>query len=91
MAIPSCLVDTNILLRISRRSDPQQRLVDAALHRLANAGTTFFYTHQNIAELWNVMTRPAANNGFGLTIAEAEREVQVIESGMVLLPENELV
>jgi hypothetical protein len=27
MAIASCLVDTNILLRISRRSDPQHKLL----------------------------------------------------------------
>jgi hypothetical protein len=30
MAIASCLVDTNILLRMTRRSDPQHRLVDTA-------------------------------------------------------------
>jgi hypothetical protein len=28
MAIASCLVDTNILLRMTRRSDPQHQLVD---------------------------------------------------------------
>ncbi len=37
MAIASCLVDTNILLRMTRRSDPQHQLVDAALARLASA------------------------------------------------------
>src|SRR5450759_826215 len=58
MAIASCLVDTNILLRIARRFDPQHKLVDTALARLAVQGTTFHYTHQNIAELWNAMTRP---------------------------------
>jgi hypothetical protein len=45
MAIASCLVDTNILLRIARRSDPQHSLIDAALVRLAAQGTTFHYTH----------------------------------------------
>jgi hypothetical protein len=35
MAIPSCLIDTNILLRITRRSDPQHKLVDDALSKLA--------------------------------------------------------
>ena len=30
MAIASCLVDTNILLRISRRSDPQYEIVSDA-------------------------------------------------------------
>jgi predicted nucleic acid-binding protein len=91
MASVSCLVDTNILLRIARRSDPQHKLIDAALAKLALAGTTLNYTHQNIAELWNAMTRPAARNGFGLTVAEAEREVRVIEAGMSLLPDSEAV
>ena len=50
MAIASCLVDTNILLRITRRSDPQHKLVDTALARLAGQKTTLYYTHQNIVE-----------------------------------------
>jgi predicted nucleic acid-binding protein len=91
MAIASCLVDTNILLRIARRSDPQHQLIDDALAKLALEGTDLHYTHQNIAELWNVMTRPATRNGFGLTSAEAEREVRTIEAGMGLLPDNEAV
>ena len=91
MAIASCLVDTNILLRISRRSDPQYKLVDSALAKLALAGTTLHFTHQNIAELWNAMTRPVNRNGFGLTVTEAEREVRVIESGMSLLSDSEAV
>jgi predicted nucleic acid-binding protein len=91
MAIASCLVDTNILLRIARRSDPQHQLVDAALAKLALEGTALHYTHQNIAELWNVMTRPIARNGFGLTALEAEREVRGIEAGMSLLPDNEAI
>src|SRR5271157_2363196 len=89
MAIPSCLVDTNILLRMSRRSEPQHQLVDTALARLASQGTSLHYTHQNIAELWNAMTRPIARNGLGLTVVEAEREVRAIEGGMILLPDSE--
>ena len=91
MSIASCLVDTNILLRAARRSDPQHKLVDDALTKLALEGTTLHYTHQNIAELWNPMTRPAARNGFGLTVAEAEREVRAIEAGMSLLADSEAV
>ena len=91
MAIVSCLVDTNILLRIARSSDPQHQLIDSALAKLALAGTTLYFTHQNIAELWNAMTRPIARNGFGLTVTEAEREVRVIEAGMTFLPNNESV
>lgn len=91
MAIPSCLVDTNILLRVTRRGDPQHLKVDAALASLAGAGTTLLYTPQNIAELWNAMTRPVSRNGFGLTVAEAEQEVLAIEAGMNLLPDREAV
>jgi|SRR5271163_3272021 len=91
MAIASCLVDTNILLRLTRRSDPLYSRVDTALVGLAGAGTILFYTLQNIAELWNAMTRPISRNGFGLTVAEAEREVLAIEKGMSLLPDREAV
>ncbi len=91
MAIASCLVDTNILLRMTRRSDPQYQVVDAALSQLASQGTSLHYTHQNIAELWNAMTRPLSRNGLGLTIAEAAREVVAIETGMTLLPDGETV
>ena len=91
MAIASCLVDTNILLRMTRRSDPQHEIVDAALAQLAGQGTVFHYAHQNIAELWNAMTRPRNRNGFGLTVADAEREVRAIEAGMIFLPDNEAV
>ena len=91
MAIASCLLDTNILLRMTRRSDPQHQVVDAALAQLAGQGTILHYTHQNIAELWNAMTRPPERNGFGLTVTDAEREVQVIEAGMIFLPDNEAV
>lgn len=91
MTIASCLVDTNILLRMTRRSDPHHQLVDAALTQLAARGTVFYYTHQNIAELWNAMTRPLTRNGLGLSIAEAEREVLAIESGLNFLADNEAV
>jgi len=88
MAIVSCLVDTNILLRVARRFDPQHKSVDKALARLAEQGTMLHYTHQNIAELWNVMTRPVASNGLGLSAAETDREVRAIEAGMSLLPDS---
>lgn len=91
MAIASCLVDTNILLRITRRSDPQHKIVDTALARLVGQRTMLYYTHQNIAELWNAMTRPVDRNGLGLSVVETEREVRAIEAGMSLLPDNEAV
>jgi predicted nucleic acid-binding protein len=89
MAIPSCLVDTNVLLRTARRNDPQHKLVKTTVAKLASENTVLHYTHQNIAEVWNAMTRPVSRNGFGLAIEKAEREVRVIEAGMTLLPDSE--
>ena len=91
MALASCLVDTNVLLRATRRADPQHQVASTSLGRLANQGTLLYYTPQNIAELWNTMTRPAARNGLGLSAAEADREVRAIETGMILLPDNEAI
>ena|SRR6266851_8521292 len=91
MALASCLVDTNILLRATRRADPQHQVASTGLARLANQGTLLYYAPQNIAELWNTMTRPAARNGLGLSVVEADREVRAIENGMILLPDNEAV
>ena len=58
---------------------------------MANDGTLLHYTPQNIAELWNAMTRPAARNGLGLSAADADQEVRAIETGMILLPDSEQV
>ena len=84
-------MDTNILLRITRRSDPQHQVVATALAQLASQGTALYFTHQNMAELWNVMTRHVTRNGLGLTVGEAEAEVRGIEQGMTLLPDNRAV
>jgi predicted nucleic acid-binding protein len=91
VASPPYLIDTNILLRIARRDDPAHSIVDGALARLAVAGSTLCYTHQNIAEFWNVATRPADRNGFGLKISDVDVEVRAIEQGVVLLPDSEAI
>ena len=89
MQFPDHLIASNILLRIARRDDPDHAAVDAALARLALSGATLYYTQQNIAEFWNVATRPADRNGFGLAAPDVDREVRAIEKGMVLLTDNE--
>ena len=73
------LVDSNILLRSSRRNDPQYAFVFRAVAALRRSGAGLYFTHQNIAEFWNVATRPVASNGFGLSHKEKE---------MVLLPDG---
>lgn len=76
---------------IARRDDPDHAIVDGALARLAIGGSALCYTQQNIAEFWNVATRPVERNGFGLRIADVDLEVTAIEQGMVLLPDTEAV
>jgi len=47
---------------------------------------------QNIVELWNVSTRPAtARGGFGLTTAETDRRVRLIERVFTILEETPAV
>lgn len=47
-----------------------------------------FFCPQNIAEFWNVATRPADKNGLGLSHEEVRQEVSSIESMLTLLPES---
>jgi predicted nucleic acid-binding protein len=77
MRLPSCLIDTNVLLRIAKRDDPLFPEASRAIDLLLASQTPLFYTYQNIAEMWNVMTRPVENNGFGLAIDRAVAEVEL--------------
>jgi predicted nucleic acid-binding protein len=88
MAAPAYLADTNILLRLSQRRDPHYDLIRLALHSLRASGARLSFTSQNLAEFWNVCTRPAAQNGYGLTIAETDRRAQLVEASFTLLPDN---
>lgn len=88
---PSYLIDTNVLLRLSKQDDPNHGMVQAAIDALTKRGTQLCYTAQNISEFWNVCTRPASHNGFGLSIRETDTRVQAIERVMVLLPDNEQI
>ena len=91
VSAPRYLIDTNILLRISRQDDPQHKLVGTALKELNRQGSEACFSMQNIAEFWNVCTRPVDRNGFGLSIAEANQRVEFIERTMTFLPDNEQV
>jgi predicted nucleic acid-binding protein len=81
-------VDTNILLRISRRDDPDYGIVAGALERLLREDAALYYTHQNISEFWNVWTRPTVRNGFGLTGESAAREISKFEGMMELAADS---
>ena len=63
------LLDTGILLRLVNVSDPLHTTIKDGIDTLATRQEALLITTQNIAELWNVATRPAANNGLNLSPA----------------------
>jgi predicted nucleic acid-binding protein len=85
------LVDTNILVRLSRVIDPQHQLVETAIDNLNLQGVELCFALQNIAEFWNVSTRPIERNGYGLSIDETNRRVNSIERIMTFLPDKDEV
>ena len=73
------LVDTGVLLRAFDSSSTDQRSILRAFRSLWNKGDELLTTHQNIAEFWNVATRPSsARGGFGLKAQEVEKRIAVI-------------
>jgi predicted nucleic acid-binding protein len=63
-------------------------MVDAAMKELARHGATPCYTSQNLGEFWNVLTRPAKQNGYGLTPPQANILATDIESKLRLLSDG---
>lgn len=82
------LVDTNVLLRFVDRSHVLHSTIRHAVRTLYSNGDTLLVTSQNLVEFWNVATRPAAKNGFGLTVIDADRRLRVLERIFSLLPES---
>jgi predicted nucleic acid-binding protein len=84
----SFLVDTNILLRSAQPTHSLCSQATRAVSRLMRVGETLFFCSQNIAEFWNVATRPSNRNGLGFTPEEAWQEVLSIEGLLTLLPDS---
>ena len=87
----ACLLDSNILLRVSRRSDPHYDEIRTALIAYRRRAVRLCYTSQTLGEFWNVSTRPADKNGFGLSIAEVDVIAQEIERDFEFLPDSQAV
>jgi predicted nucleic acid-binding protein len=84
MAEASYLIDTNILLRLLQPLDLDYAAVRSALENLRSQGAKLYFTLQNLAEFWNVCTRPVERNGFGLSVSETDRRACLIEAAFTL-------
>jgi predicted nucleic acid-binding protein len=81
------LVDTNVLVRRAEPAHPDHAAAIEAVARLRLDGEILCVTPQIIAEFWTVATRPLANNGLALVVAEVLAEVERIERLFRLLPD----
>jgi predicted nucleic acid-binding protein len=83
------VLDTGILLRLVDRNDPLHGSVRAAVRALKVRGDGLATTAQNIAEFWNVCTRPAsARGGLGLSVAETDHRLRLLERIIRLIPDS---
>lgn len=83
------LIDTNVFLRVVRRSDSDRQLALNAIRKLRANKEDLCYTTQVLVEFWNVCTRPThARGGLGLSTQLTERKVRLIEKRFRLLTES---
>jgi predicted nucleic acid-binding protein len=82
------LLDTNVLLRFADRSHPLHPVLRTAIRKLHREAHMLQITPQNCVEFWNVATRPSERNGFGLTPADADRLLRLIERLFPLFPDS---
>jgi len=81
------LTDTNIFLRLLQPHHPHCRIAGQALDFLRAREEVLNITSQNLVELWAAATRPFAENGLGLTIEQATKELEQIKRFWGLLPD----
>ncbi|HEY3444204.1 MAG TPA: PIN domain-containing protein [Paludibaculum sp.] len=82
------LIDTNILLRSVQPTHFMHASAVQALAALIERDETLLVSVQNMAEFWNVATRPEANNGLGFSIEEARDELSKLEGYFAVLHED---
>src|SRR5208282_1790920 len=82
------LIDTNVLLRLLQPHHPHCALVEHAVSALRTRNETLNVTPQNLMEFWAVATRPASENGLGMTVEIAARELAAFKRLFTLLPET---
>jgi predicted nucleic acid-binding protein len=88
------LLDSNLLIRMTRSHDPQSGVARAAIQTLVGRRERLIVVPQNLYEFWAVATRPpgpppAGRNGLGMTVAQAGTWLRFFRRRFRLLPDRE--
>jgi predicted nucleic acid-binding protein len=83
------LIDTGILIRFFDRADPHHPSIIECFRVQEQGDAQFFVTFQNLAEFWNVATRPVnVRGGYGWSVAETALRLRMLEEMCSVLPDS---
>ena len=85
------LIDTTVLARLANARDAQREVAARAILNLHRRGEVLNVTPQVMIEFRNVATRPAAVNGLGLSIVDAEAQAATFEVRFPVLADTPAV
>jgi predicted nucleic acid-binding protein len=81
-------LDTSILVRLANSADGLHAIAVQAVFRLHRRTAPLHLTPQALVEFRAVATRPAAQNGLGLAVVDAEADATGYEASFRLLPDT---
>lgn len=84
----SVFVDTNVLARGVQPSHPMHEAAVRSVAGFLRDGESLVITPQIVAEFWNVVTRPVAQNGLGWSHQYAGDQVARVEEFLSVLIET---
>jgi predicted nucleic acid-binding protein len=84
----STLLDANILTRLAQPSHPMHKTALDSVAELRRKGEVLCIIPQNLYEFWVVVTRPAAQNGLGMSPTQAQSELSRLKALFSLLDET---
>ena len=70
------LLDSSVLVRMADSADPNAYVAAGAVVRLRTKSEELVLARQVLYEYWAVVTRPAHQNGLGLAVADARRDIE---------------
>jgi predicted nucleic acid-binding protein len=82
------LIDTNMLIRLLNPADAQHAVARQATNRLLLGGDELVLVSQTLYEFWVVATRPANQNGYGLSAAAATAELVSLHQQFTILDDT---